>query len=157
MINRRDFLGTIAATPLLSLPAPAAPIREPYVVVGEYVDSIVWHLWDKPCAPIGPVVVHEIQPWDGESYPIILSRWIYGGRRELWSGWFDHEWSNLRRDLPKDFWQTHSLNDYPNVHSYVRQQRFGEQPSVMREIMERNRRLGPPADRPRTEPFAVVP
>lgn len=105
---------------------------------GEFVSSIVWHLWDKPRAPCSiSMLVHAIRSWDGVGYPIILARTGWRVQdRELFEGWYDFEWSNLRRDVPAQFWQMPgAVERYPNVHAYVREQRFGEDPDVMRRRM----------------------
>lgn len=150
MIRRRSFLQVAMVLPLVGAtaqPAAAAP-RAPFVEEGESVDSIIWHLWgERPTAPTGPLYVAKILPWDGVGYPIVLMR--LGWReedREYFDGYYDHEWSNLRRDVPDRLWRLASnRRRYPNVHSYVREQRFGELPRVMRARMKRNRRLGPDA------------
>lgn len=150
MIDRRSFIFSSISLPMAFAGAKATTLaRAPYVSVGEHVDSIVFHLWDKPRAPSGPVVVDQILPWDGIGYPLVLSTWNYGDKRDLWDGWYDYEWSNFRRDVPDRFWAIPDNNRrYPNVHAYVREKRFGEHPEVMRATMARNARVGPPASRP---------
>lgn len=147
-ISKRSLLKALAALPFVAaVPAWAAP-RSPFVIEGEVVDSIIFHLWgERPRPPRGPLFVAEVLPWDGSGYPIVLMR--CGWRvedREYFDGFYDHEWSNLRRDVPDRFWHSAAnRRRYPNVHSYVREQRFGEHPSVMRRRMARNQRLGPDA------------
>lgn len=146
-MKRRDFLRGFAALPFVasSVAGFAAPVRAPFVVPGEIVDSIVWHLWDEPMAPVGPVWVHEVLPWDGKGYPIVIKT-IGHFETLLYDGWYDHEWANLRREVPGQFWAMHGNEErYPNVHAYIRELRFGEHPSVMRRTMERNHQLGPGA------------
>lgn len=140
-LTRRALLGAIAAVPLIPAISIAAPIRDPYVVKGETVDSIIWHIWEDPRnpGPSGPVFVDEILPWDGKGYPIVLKRYSGANEHELFTGFYDHEWSNLLRDVPDLFWHRPENAHYPNVHSYVREQRFGEPPAVMEAYMERNR------------------
>ncbi|MER9833380.1 hypothetical protein NKJ28_00185 [Mesorhizobium sp. M0145] len=154
-ISRRTFLGSALSLPLVvGLPAAAAHVREPYVFVGESVNSIIWHLWERPTfAPTGPLFVHEVLPWDGQGYPIVLAAhgW-FPVQTRLYDGWYDFEWSNLRRDVPDHFWRHHSTDEYPNLHSYVREQRFGESPEIMRETMARNARLGAGVFPTRAEP-----
>lgn len=140
-VTRRAFIGIAGAilgggiTPF-ALTRP----RQPFVVEGEHVDSLIFHLWDTPHAPTGPLSVHEILPWDGRGYPIVLRQWNYGNNVLLFDGWYDFEWSNLLRDVPERFWQQAAHREkYPNVHSYVREQRFGEPPSVMAARMKANR------------------
>lgn len=151
-MKRRDVLFGLVALPvaasLLTLPD-----RGPYVMPGEWVDSIVFHLWDLPMVPLGPLSVHEVLPWDGKGYPIVLAK--HGWREEdklLYDGWYDYEWANFRREVPEHFWALHGNKDrYPNVHAFIREQRFGEHPSVMRQTMARNHDLGPAAFAPRPE------
>lgn len=153
--SRRLFIQSVAA---LVASAAAPPVlaagRAPFVEVGEIVSSLVFHMWDKPAAPIGPLYVHEIGAWDGTGYPIVLM--ICGWRveeREFYDGWYDFEWSNLLRDVPQRFWAIPGHSErYPNVHAYVREKRFGESPEVMRRTMEINRRNGPPLERERVAP-----
>lgn len=145
--TRRGFLQALGALVGTGLAAPAfAARRDPFVEVGEHVDSIVFHLWDehRPIAPTGPLAVHAVGEWDGTGYPITLRQFNYGRPPTLYDGWYDFEWSNLRRDVPAQFWHSPARRDrYPNVHSYVREQRFGEDPDVMRRIMDANRLRGP--------------
>lgn len=141
-LSRRALLGAIAATPLLPAVVSAAPLRAPYVEKDDDVSSIIWHIWEdqRERPPVGPLFVHEVLPWDGNGYPIVMYR--AGWRvedREFVHGYYDFEFSQLRRDVPKYFWHDPANADYPNVHSYVREQRFGEPPAVMRGYMERNR------------------
>lgn len=138
IINRREFISlTGVAAAASTLPALAPLVREPYVLEKEWVDSIVWHLWDdlRNPAPTGPLFVSEVKPWDGKGYPITLAKTGWHKDREFFDGWYDFEWVNLRRELPANFWHHHSASIYPNVHSYIREQRFGEPPSVMRARM----------------------
>lgn len=146
-MKRRDFLKSVAVLPIAAvLPtvAVAAPVRCPYVEVGESVSSIIWHLWDDPRnpAPTGPLFVGSIGDWDGVGYPIVLYScgWHVEDRKHFY-GFYDHEWSNLRRDVPDRFWHDRrNVRRYPNVHAYVREQRFGEHPRVMRKRMASNMR-----------------
>lgn len=142
ILDRRAFIGLAGALPLLK-PTFAASTRDPYVVLDEYVDSIIWHLWDDPRnpAPTGPLYVTGIQPWDGHGYPIRLTKcgWRVEDRQHFF-GFYDFEWVNFRRELPDRFWEIPGHPErYPNVHSFIREQRFGESPAVMRERMEFNR------------------
>lgn len=144
-ISRRALLGALAAAPFVPAIVAAAvpdPHREPYVLKDEWVTSIVWHVWEKPVAApsVGDLLVHDILPWDGKGYPIVLAEcgWKVEDRI-LYHGHYDFEWSNLRRDVPENFWHNPDRTwRYPNVHSYVREQRFGESPMVTAAYMKRN-------------------
>lgn len=143
MISRRTVLTLPAALAVAGLPLPAiASRRDPYVLKGEMVDSIIWHLWDDPRnpAPAGGVFVEHVHPWDGVGYPVVLAQHGSPGRgRTFHACFYDFEWSNLRRDVPSGFWGMPGNSDrYPNVHAYVREQRFGEHPDVMRQRMAAN-------------------
>lgn len=160
-VTRRQVLvGSAALAAATVARSSAAAVREPFVAAGEPVDSIVFHLWELPFAPTGPVYVHEVLPWDGRAYPLILSSYEWqhsvGPGKALYAGWNDTQWANFRREVPSRFWADHSTDDYPNVHAYVRQQRYGESPSVMRDRMERNRVASRNPDRLRAQPFAWV-
>ncbi|MFD3263187.1 hypothetical protein [Phenylobacterium ferrooxidans] len=139
-LSRRLFLqaiGLAAATPAFALPP-----RAPYVEAGDIVESLFFHQWDRPGAPIGPLVVHEVKPWDGRGYPVVIRtmRSWAGDQEDYYDIWRDDDWSNLRRDVPVDFWHHPGRRErYPNLHSYVRERRFGEHPSLMRQTMDRNR------------------
>lgn len=140
-LTRRVVLGLFGALPFYR-PSLAAPVRKPYVQVDEWVDSIIWHLWDDPRnpAPTGPLYVSEIKEWDGIGYPITLTStgWRIEDRVPHY-GFYDFEWVNFRRELPDRFWADPSrVERYPNVHSYIREKRFGEHPSAMRDRMEFN-------------------
>lgn len=142
--SRRLFIQSVAALVGSAVVTPTLALgRKPFVIEGEMVDSLVWHMWDKPAAPLGSLSVAKILPWDGVGYPIILRK--HGWRAEDaedFTGWYDFEWSNLRRDVPPNFWHTHTTDQYPNVHAYVREQRFGESPEVMRRTMMINAASG---------------
>ena len=142
-IGRREFIKLSAALAVSSIAAPAFAIRrEPYVIEGESVDSIIFHLWDDPRnpAPFAALFVEQVLPWDGVGYRIVLKSHGYrAGPPPQVSGFYDFEWSNLRRDVPARFWGIPGNSDrYPNVHAYVREQRFGEDPDVMRQRMAAN-------------------
>jgi hypothetical protein len=149
-LSRRAFLGSIAAL-VGAAAAPAFSIgRLPFVVEGEFVSSIVWHMWDKPLAPCSiSMLVESILPWDGTGFPLVLARTGFRYEdRERYAGWYDFEWSNLRRDVPERFWAMPGASRYPNIHAYVREQRFGEDPTVMARTMAKNQASGSPANRP---------
>jgi len=143
MANRREFLKLAGAAVASGVTIPAlARRREPYVIAGEIVDSIIWHRWDDPRnpAPSGPLWVGEIKAWDGVGYPIVLMG--CGSRledRQYIPNFYDFEWVNFRRELPDRFWAIPgNAERYPNVHSFIRERRFGEHPDVMRQTMAAN-------------------
>ncbi len=109
MANRREFLQITGAVLAGGFAMPALALtRDAFVLVGELVDSIIWHRWDDPRnpAPIGPLRVHEIHAWDGVGYPITLSRnvgWLEKDRQFV-PGFYDFEFVNFRRELPDRFW-----------------------------------------------------
>jgi hypothetical protein len=155
IIRRRDFLVGLGLAPLAAAVAHAsAPVRGPYVQVGDLPDSLTFHLWDRPILPPRPLLVTKVLPWDGRGYPIVVA--TMGCReqdRVFYDGGYDHDWSVLNRDVPADFWRHPSSLNYANVHAFVREQRFGESPAVMRDIMERNRLEGPPSERVHAVPL----
>jgi len=158
-ISSYAFIGSVAAL----VGAVSAPAflrgRAPFVIEGEFVSSIVWHMWEKPLAPCSiSMLVAKVLPWDGTGYPIILARtgWSVADR-EYFEGWYDFEWSNLRRDVPSQFWAKPGADRYPNIHAYVREQRFGEDPSVMARTMERNMASVLRPDRPAAKRITQVP
>lgn len=146
-----QMAGLVVASPALAAPSPRAPYLEP----GEIVQDLFFHQWDRPGAPVGPLLVHEIKPWDGRGYPVILrSMRSWGGDKEdYYDAWYDHDWFNHLRHVPARFWHDPAKCErYPNIHAYVREQRFGEHPDVMRKTMERNWLSSDTSPRPRVAP-----
>ena len=157
-MKRRDFLVGLGLSPLAAaIPSSSLslPTREPYGKGGDFPDSIVWHMWERPLMPIGPLRVTDVLPYDGVGYPIIVA--TLGWReqdRVHYPGGYDHDWSVIRRDVPGQFWAQPGSSRYPNIHAYIREQRFGEPPSVMREAMDRNQRA-PWQPRPHISPLGA--
>lgn len=123
LISRRGFLKLIGAAIAAGAAVPAfTKSRTPYVVAGEVVDYIGHH----PGGFIGGQIVHEVGAWDGVGYPVLLWNNAYGPRRDL-ERYYDFDLANFTRDVPRDFWH-HASNraKYPNVHTWFREQRFGE-------------------------------
>ena len=122
-VSRRSFLKLIGAAVATGVAVPAfAKNRAPYVLVGESVS----HIGRCPGGFIGGKVVKEILPWDGCGYPVMLHSGIYGGRARPLERYYDFDLVNFRRELPERFWSLPGSKRYPNVHTYVRTQRFGE-------------------------------
>lgn len=137
IVSRRSFLGLFAAAAAARIVVPAfTPPREPYVRVGEHVAYVGLNLHPAPTF-LGDMRVSEIGAWDGLGYPVTLAEHGFPGPASMAHRFYDCDLSNFRRDLPDRFWHDPArVERYPNVHAYVREQRFGEDPAVMR------RRLG---------------
>lgn len=141
--SRRDFLRHVAAgTALVVVPVPAFILpRDPYVVVGEVVSFVGLGLHPEPTF-IGGHLVREIGKWDGTGYPVTLFGNAVGPHNEDVTGFYDFDLANFNREVPAHFW--HSATNqmrYPNLHAYVREMRFGEDPSVSWARLERARNL----------------
>ncbi len=123
LISRRGFLKLIGAAIASGATVPAfAKHRAPYVATGEVVDYIGHH----PGGFCGGQLVHEVGQWDGVGYPVLSWNNAYGPRRAL-ERYYDFDLANLRREVPSDFWHHPGARaKYPNVHTWVREQRFGE-------------------------------
>lgn len=138
-LNRRNFIVGAAIAPTVALvnPSFATEIRKPFVEVGERVDFLYFEDWNRPFQPISiSVLVAHVGEWNGTSYNIVLddSSPIFP---RFWDG-IDSEWCNFRKEVPNFRWSDVEPNKYPNIHSYIREKRFGEDPRLMRERMNRN-------------------
>lgn len=123
LISRRGFLKLIGAAIASGATVPAfAKSRTPYVTAGEMVS----YIGRSPGGFCGDQLVHEVSQWDGVGYPVLCWNNSYGPRRAL-ERYYDFELANFRREVPHDFWHHHgNVVRYPNVHTFVREQRFGE-------------------------------
>ena len=68
-----------------------------------------------------------------------MSHWsIAAGEASWWKPLIlpDHDLANFNKEIPEGFWASRENNRlYPNVHAFVRFNRFGEHPDVMRARM----------------------
>lgn len=61
-----------------------------------------------------------------QDYPVQLWNNASGACRAL-ERYYDFDLADFTRDVPRDFWHNKAnARTYPNVHSWLRQQRFGE-------------------------------
>ncbi len=122
MLTRRSFLKLIGIAAAASAVVPALQLgRNPYVVAGEVVD----YIGHCPGGFIGGCAVVEVHPWDGVGYPVDVRPNCYGVHAKL-ERYYDADLANMQREVPYKFWQDPSNKKYPNVHTYIRVQRFGE-------------------------------
>jgi len=136
-ITRRVFTSSMVAAALIALPSVAFSFREPFVSVGDDVSFLNFEDWSRPRQPsIVSAFVEHIGEWDGQSYPIILSH-LRGRGSEYWDA-IDAEWCIFRREVPDFHWRDVSAARYPNIHSFVREKRFGEDPMSFRARMLHN-------------------
>lgn len=123
ILTRRSFLkiaGTAAASGLI-VPAFTLP-RDPYVRVGQPVD----YIGPAGTGFIGGTTVHAIGEWDSIGYPVTVYDQGFP-RRPSPQRLYDFNLCLFRKDVPPDFWHSPSNRaKYPNLHTYVREQRFGE-------------------------------
>lgn len=120
-ITRRSFLKSLIALAFAEgIKIPAFAIgRQPYVNVGEVVN----HIGPAPGGFIGGQIVKSVGSWDGVGYPVTVFDNGYPPREEHY---YDVDLSCFRRELPDKFWWNPENEKYPNVHTWIRMQRFGE-------------------------------
>lgn len=121
-ISRRGFLKLVGAALSSGAIIPAfAKTRAPYVAEGEVV-SYIGHC---PGGFVGGQLVHHIEAWDGVGYPVQCWNSAYGKSRAL-ERYYDFDLANFVREVPHGFWSMPGSKKYPNVHTWLREQRFGE-------------------------------
>ena len=143
-ITRRAFIASTVAAALLPLPSLALPSRSPFVEVGDDVSFLYFEDWSRPMQPTTiSAFVEHVGEWDGRAYPIVLSRHYLGSGFEFWDA-IDAEWSMFRKEIPDFHWRNVRCDRYPNIHSFVREKRFGEDPRAVSAQMRHNRLHGTP-------------
>ncbi len=144
-LNRRQFIASAVAVATVPVPSLAS-FRKPFVREGLLVDFLYFEDWSRPHQPHTiSVTVERIFDWNGAAYPIVLSYYSHPGR-EYWDG-IDAEWCCFREEVPDFSWKNVSSHVYPNIHAYVREKRFGEDPRAMAKRMDTNLIFGPPFGR----------
>jgi hypothetical protein len=132
-LSRRSFLRLAVAAAATGIVVPAfTPPRAPYVFEDEVVSHVGACGRDLPSF-VGGTLVRKIERWDGVGFPCILRNQAFGcAAGDMQDRFYDFDLSNFLRDVPSDFWlEGGNAHRYPNVHAFVREQRFGEDPSVM--------------------------
>lgn len=129
-ITRRRFLILAASASAVGLVVPAfTPPRRPYVKAGTSVSYIGLAMYPEPVFT-GSTIVREVHEWDGVGYPVTLADQGYSTPPRLMaSRFYDSDLSDMLVDVPRYFWH-HKANwdRYPNVHAYIREKRYGEDP-----------------------------
>lgn len=122
-LTRRGFLGLMAAVAATGVIVPALQLpRKPYLTMD---DVTVDYIGARPGGFMGSQVVAEIHQWDGYGYPVDL--WNNGyGQHHARERYYDFDLANFRRELPDRFWWNGAHKEFPNVHTWLRTQRFGE-------------------------------
>jgi hypothetical protein len=121
-LTRRQFIKSVAmGAAALAIPIPAFTVgRRPYVIEGSVVDYIGHH----PGGFIGSQVVKKIGEWDGVGFPVQLHTNTFPPQIETY---YDFDLTNMILEVPEGFWHNPANHvRYPNVHTYLRVQRFGE-------------------------------
>ena len=121
-INRRRFLQLLAGTPIAATMPAFAVHRNPYVQTGQVVDHI------GPAGRgegfIGGQLVTSVGEWDGVGFPVVTLTNGFPGEDDIY---YDIDLADFLREVPAHFWQNpENRKKYPNVHTYVREQRYGE-------------------------------
>jgi hypothetical protein len=129
ILSRRSFLKLAGAAAAAGVVSPAfTPPRAPYVKLHETVSYIGLARHPAPTF-IGATTVRHIGQWDNVGYPCTLELQApYNPPRMMEARFYDCDLSNLLRDVPDRFWDIDRRLRYPNVHAYVREQRYGEDP-----------------------------
>ena len=139
-LNRRQFIASAVAVSVIPTPTLAA-VRKPFVRKGMSVSFLYFEDWSRPHQPQTiSANVERIGDWNGSAYPIVLSEYSHPART-YWDG-IDSEWCCFREEFPDFSWKNVSSDVYPNIHSYVREKRFGEDPRDMAQRMASNMTAG---------------
>lgn len=126
MLTRRTFLKLIGIAAAASAVVPALVLgRAPYVLPGEVVDFIGHRPAGGRTAFTGARVVREVLPWDGVGYPVLVDNGAFGKYHAL-EKFYDADLAAMLREVPARFWSMPESAGYPNVHTWIRRQRFGE-------------------------------
>lgn len=121
-ISRRGFLKLITSAIASGAIVPAfAARRQPYVAKGQ---SVSW-VGACPGGFIGSEIVAEVGDWDGLGYPVKCYANNYLKPTQL-NSYYDFDLCDFLREVPKNFWHYPGSSKYPNVHTWIREQRFGE-------------------------------
>ncbi len=121
-LTRRQFIKSVAmGAAALATPIPAFTMgRRPYVIEGSVVDYIGHH----PGGFIGSQVVKKIGEWDGIGFSVQLHTNTSPPQIETY---YDFDLVDMDKEVPENFWHDPvNCALYPNVHTYLRVQRFGE-------------------------------
>lgn len=124
LISRRSFIARLfAAAAALAIKVPAADSRRsPYVAEGECVS----YIGRAGRGFIGAQIVSKVLPWDGTGYPVETLNNCFGPSRAI-EIYYDFDLCDFDREVPDRFWwDPENCRKYPNVHTYVRTKRFGE-------------------------------
>jgi len=115
-ITRRRFLILAASASAAGLVVPAfTPPRQPYVKVNTYVDYIGMNL-------------HPLPEFMGSARVLETGYWP-NPQPAMKDMFYDSDLSIMRDEYPAGIWHSQANCDrYPNVHAYIREKRYGEDP-----------------------------
>jgi hypothetical protein len=131
-LTRRRFLQLSVAAAAVGISVPAFdPRRNPYVSEGQVVDFIGLGMYPEP-GFTGGAIVAKVYGWDGVGYPVDMFDQSYRNPLPLQPGkFYDSDLACLRTETPAKFWHDKSnWGRYKNLHAYVREQRYGEDPAT---------------------------
>lgn len=125
-LTRRDFLKLIAASAVVSAAPAFCSTRSPYVTVKSNPVSYIGACTKGEHQFCGSKIVAKVHEWDGVGYPVDLKSGGYGVYNRL-ERYYDFELVDFQEELPDHFWWDEERNKkYLNVHTYIREKRFGE-------------------------------
>lgn len=125
-LSRRDFLKLIAASAVVAAAPAFCSTRSPYVTAKSNPVGYIGACTHRGHQYSGAKIVAKVHEWDGVGYPVDLKSGGYGVYNTL-ERYYDFELADFTKEVPDRFWwNKENSKKYPNVHAYIREQRFGE-------------------------------
>jgi len=119
-LSRREFLKIISASAIIASAPAFSNSRKPYVTINSNPVSFI----GSSNAFQGSKIVEKVLPFDGVGYPVLLKSQSSVCASQLY---YDFDLVDMITELPDNFWHNKENKEkYPNVHTYLREQRFEE-------------------------------